>query len=335
MSILDGLDLPVVFAVSAAFVIALYIILDGFDLGVGILLPFASHPADRDIMIRTLAPTWDGNETWLVLGAMVLWTAFPGAFAILIPAHYVPLALMLFGLVLRGVSFGFRAQDDPLRVVWTTTFAGGSALAAFCQGAVLGSFVDGRIRVADGHFAGGPFDWITPFSVVTGFGLVAGYGLLGACWLIWKTEGTTQESSRRLALVTLFLTGAAIALVSVWTPLSVPEIADRWFTLPHMLSLAPLPLIAAVAWVGTLRSLSGPRDWAPFLYAILLFLASLGGLGASVWPYAIPGVLSIWDAASEHRTQVISFFAFAGVVPIILTYVGFSYWTFRGKVGAS
>src|SRR5262249_43598314 len=275
MSILGNLDLPVVFAVSAAFVIALYVILNGFDLGVGILLPFASHQADRDIMIRTLAPNWDGNETWLVLGGMVLWTAFPGAFSILIPAYYVPLALMLFGLVLRGVSFGFRAQGDPLTVVWTITFAGGSAIAAFCQGAVLGSFVGGKIRVAGGHFAGGPLDWITPFSVATGFGLIAGYGLLGACWLIWEAEGTTQKSSRSLALVPLLLTGAAIALVSLWTPLSVPELADRWFTLPHMLSLAPLPLIAAAAWVGTMRSLSGPHDWAPFLCAILLFLASL------------------------------------------------------------
>jgi cytochrome d ubiquinol oxidase subunit II len=335
MNLLDSLDLPVIFAVFAGFVIALYVVLDGFDLGVGILLPFTSHPADRDIMIQTLAPNWDGNETWLVLGAMVLWTAFPGAFTILIPAYYVPLALMLLGLVLRGISFEFRAQGDPLRLVWTTTFAGGSALAAFCQGAVLGSFVVGKIRVTDGHFAGGPFDWITPFSIATGFGLMAGYGLLGACWLIWKTEGTTQKSSRGFAHVTLFITGAAIALVSLWTPLSVPEIADRWFTPSHMLALAPLPLIAAAAWLGTLRSLSGPYDWAPFLCAILLFLASLGGLGASVWPYAIPGVLSIWGAASEHRTQVISFLAFASVVPIILAYVGFSYWTFRGKVGAS
>jgi len=335
MSIVDSLDLPVVFAVSAALVIALYVILDGFDLGVGILLPFASLAADRDVMIRTLAPNWDGNETWLVLGGMVLWTAFPGAFAILIPAYYVPLALMLFGLVLRGVSFGFRAQGGPLRVVWTTAFAGGSAISTFCQGAVMGSFVGAKIRVVDGHFAGGPFDWISPFSIATGFGLMAGYGLLGACWLIWKTGGTTQKSGRRLAFATLLLTGAAIALVSLWTPLSVPEIADRWFTLPHMLSLAPLPLIATAAWIGVLRSLSGPYDWAPFLCTILLFLASLGGLGASVWPYAIPGVLNIWDAASEHRTQVISFCAFAGVAPIILAYVGFSYWTFRGKVGAA
>jgi cytochrome bd ubiquinol oxidase subunit II len=326
MSILANLDLPVVFAVSAGFVIALYVVLDGFDLGVGILLPFASRSADRDIMIRTLAPTWDGNETWLVLGAMVLWTAFPGAFAILIPAYYVPLALMLFGLVLRGVSFGFRSQGGPLRLIWTTAFTGGSAIAAFCQGA---------IRVAEGHFAGGPFDWITPFSVATGFGLAAGYGLLGACWLIWKTEGATQIASRRLAIATLFVTGAAIALISLWTPFSVPAIADRWFTFPHLLSLAPLPLLAAAAWFGVLRSLSGPHDWVPFFCTIVLFLASLGGLGASVWPYAIPGIMTIWEAASEQRTQVIAFFAVAGILPIILAYVGFSYWTFRGKVSAS
>jgi cytochrome d ubiquinol oxidase subunit II len=330
---LASLDLSVVFAVSAAFVIALYVVLDGFDLGVGILFPFAPCSADRDLMIKTLGPVWDGNETWLVLGGMVLWTAFPAAFAILIPAYYVPLALMLFGLVLRGISFGFRSQGSPLKVVWTVAFAGGSALAAFCQGTILGSFVGGRINVVAGHFAGGPFDWINLFSIATGLGVVAGYGLLGSCWLIWKTEGTMQSFGRRVAFATLLLTGAAIVLISLWTPLSVPQIAERWFTVTHMIALAPLPLIALAAWLGVLRSLRGTRDWLPFLCAILLFLASLGGLGASIWPQIVPGVMNIWDASSENRTQVITLSALAGIVPIILAYVGFSYWTFRGKVG--
>ena len=335
MTQFSSIDLSVFFAIAVAVVIALYVILDGFDLGIGILFPLAPRPADRDLMIETLAPIWDGNETWLVLGGMVLLTAFPTAFAILIPAYYVPLALMLFGLVLRGISFEFRAQGGALQLVWTAAFAGGSILAAFCQGAILGSFIGTPIKVADGYFAGGPFDWITPFSVATGFGLIAGYGLLGACWLVWKVDGGLQAFGRKSAVATLVITGAAIALVSVWTPLSVPQIAERWFTMPYFIALAPLPLIAAAAWIGVLRSLSGPRDWLPFLCAIALFLASLGGLGASIWPQIVPGTMDIWTAASEHQTQMIAMFVLAGFVPIILAYVGFSYWTFRGKVRVS
>jgi cytochrome bd ubiquinol oxidase subunit II len=257
-------------------------------------------------MIETLAPVWDGNETWLVLGGMVLLAAFPGAFAILLPAYYVPLALMLFALVLRGISFEFRSQGGPLQVVWTVAFAGGSALAAFCQGAILGSFVGGSLQVVEGRFAGGPFDWLSLFTIVTGLGLVAGYGLLGACWLIWKTEDDTHIFARELAFTTLLSSGAAMVVVSLWTPLSVPQ--------------APLPLIALAAWIGVLRSLWGLRDWVPFLCAIPLFLASLGELGARIWPQAVPGVMTIWEASSAHRTQVVLAGALLGIVPIILAY---------------
>ena len=334
MNSLSNFDFSVAFAVAEAVIIALYVVLDGFDLGVGILFPFAPRPADRDLMIETLAPVWDGNETWLVLGGMVLLTAFPGAFAILLPAYYVPLALMLFALVLRGISFEFRAQGGPLQFAWTVAFAGGSALAAFCQGAILGSFVGGGLHVVGGRFAGGPFDWLNLFSIITGFGVIAGYGLLGACWLIWKTEDDTQIFARELAFTTLLSTGAAIVVVSLWTPLSVPQIAERWFTLPNLFLLAPLPLIALAAWIGVLRSLWGPRDWMPFLCAIPLFLASLGGLGTSIWPQAVPGVMTIWEASSAHRTQVVLSGALLGIVPIVLAYTAFSYWTFRGKMPA-
>jgi cytochrome bd ubiquinol oxidase subunit II len=334
MNTLSSFDYSVAFAVAEAFIIALYVVLDGFDLGVGILFPFAPRPADRDLMIETLAPVWDGNETWLVLGGMVLLGAFPGAFAILLPAYYVPLALMLFALVLRGISFEFRAQGGPLQVVWTVAFAGGSALAAFCQGAILGSFVGGGLHVVGGRFAGGPFDWLNLFSIITGLGVIAGYGLLGACWLIWKTDDDTQIFARELAFTTLLCTGAAIVVVSLWTAFSVPQIAERWFALPNLFLLAPLPLIALAAWIGVLRLLWGSRDWLPFLCAIPLFLASLGGLGASIWPQAAPGVMTIWEASSAHRTQVILSGALLGIVPIVLAYTAFSYWTFRGKIPA-
>jgi cytochrome bd ubiquinol oxidase subunit II len=260
MTSLSNFDFSVAFAVAEAFIIALYVVLDGFDLGVGILFPFAPRPADRDLMIETLAPVWDGNETWLVLGGMVLLTAFPGAFAILLPAYYVPLALMLFALILRGISFEFRAQGGPLQFAWTVAFAGGSALAAFCQGAILGSFVGGGFQVVGGRFAGGPFDWLNLFSIITGFGVIAGYGLLGACWLIWKTKDDTQIFARELAFTTLLSTGAAIVVVSLWTPLSVPQIAERWFALGASRLAAVLvrdPAFSRLPWRAWRQHMAG------------------------------------------------------------------------------
>lgn len=328
------IDLPATFAIALAFVIALYVVLDGFDLGVGILFPFAPRSSERDEMIGTLAPLWDGNETWLVLGGMLLLTAFPKAFAILLPAFYVPLALMLFALILRGISFGFRAQGGRLRIMWSAAFSVGSTLAAFCQGVVLGAFVGGEISVVNGAFAGGPFDWISPFSVLTGLGVCAGYSLLGACWLIWKTEGATQIFGRELAFTSLMLTGIAIGVVSLWTPFAVSSIAERWFAWPNLILLSPLPLFAVVAWVGVWRTIWARRDWLPFVCTVTLFLVSLGGLGASVWPNAVPGTMTIWDAASAARTQSILLISMAAILPIVLGYTAFSYWTFRGKYSA-
>ena len=329
------IDYPVLFALFAALAIGLYVTLDGFDLGVGILFPFAPATATRDAMMRSLAPMWDGNETWLVLGGMVLLAGFPGAFAILLPAFYVPLALMLLGLVLRGVAFEFRSQGGPLELGWTMAFSGGSALAGFCQGAILGAFITGDIAVANGQFAGSPFDWLQLFSVATGLGMVAFYALLGAGWLIWRTDGNTQIFAREIARVGLLATGAAIALGSLWTPLALPSVWARWFTLPGTVYLAPLPILAALAWLTAWRSLWSKREWLPFAATIVLLLTALAGLGISIWPAAIPGVMTIWQAASVHRTQVIVAGAIVVILPVILAYVGFSYWVFRGKIGAS
>jgi cytochrome d ubiquinol oxidase subunit II len=335
MSILSNFDFAVFFAVAAAIVIGLYVALDGFDLGVGILFPLAPRRSDRDVMMESLEPFWDGNETWLVLGAMVLLSGFPLAFAILIPAFYVPIALMLFGLVLRGIAFEFRGQGGSLEIIWTSAFAAGSFIAAFCQGAILGAFVGREIAVVDGRFAGGPFDWFGLFPALTGLGVVAGYGLLGACWLIWKTGGSTQTFGRELALPTLFGVGAAIVAVSLWTPLAVPQVAARWFTWPDMLMLLPLPVITAAAWVGVWMTRWSEREWAPLTLALLLFLASLGGIGASVWPAAVPGVMTIWQASAMHRTQVIVAGLVIVIVPIVLGYMAFGYWVFRGKTKLS
>lgn len=321
-------DFATFFACAAGVVIALYVTLDGFDLGVGILFPFAPRTVDRDIMMRSLAPIWDGNETWLVLGGMVLLAGFPAAFAILLPAFYVPLALMLFGLVLRGISFEFRSQGGIFTIAWTIAFAAGSTLAAFCQGAILGAFLHGDITVVDHHFAGGTFDWLSLFSVATGLGVVAGYALLGAGWLIWRTEGNTQIFAREIARPALLGVGAAIALVSIWTPLTSPHVAARWFAWPSLLMLAPLPLIAGLAWVTAWRGLWGKRAWVPFVAAITLFVMSVAGLGVSVWPEAIPGVMTIWEGGASYRTQVIVAWAIVLIVPLILGYIGFSYHIF-------
>jgi cytochrome d ubiquinol oxidase subunit II len=331
MSMLSGFDFATFFAVGAAITIGLYVALDGLDLGVGILFPFAPRTSDRDLMMTTLEPFWDGNETWLVLGGMVLLAGFPLAFAILLPAFYVPLCLMLFGLVIRGIAFEFRSQGGRFQIAWSTTFAIGSFIAAFCQGAILGAFVGQTIKVSDGAFAGGPFDWLGLFPIATGLGVIAGYGLLGACWLIWKTGGATQQFGRELLLPTLLCVGAAILAISVWTPIARPQLAERWFAWPDSLLLMPLPMIAATAWIAIWLVRWSEREWAPLALSLLLFTAALGGLGVSVWPEAIPGVMTIWQASSMHRTQVIVAGALVVIVPIILAYIGFGYWLFRGK----
>jgi len=335
MNFLSGFDLSIFFAIAAAIVIGLYVTLDGFDLGVGILYPFAPRSDDRDVMMRTLEPFWDGNETWLVMGGMTLLAGFPLAFAILLPAFYVPLWLMLFGLVMRGVAFEFRSQEGTLKEVWSSAFAAGSFIAGFCQGAILGAFVGRGISVADGRFAGGPLDWLGPFSIVTGLGVVAGYALLGSCWLIWKTEGATQTFGRELALPTLWCVGVAIVAVSVWTPFAMPRVDQRWFGWPNTLLLLPLPIIAVAAWLGVLLTRWSSREWAPMASALLLFQISLAGLAVSVWPEAVPGVMTIWQASSMHRTQAIVAGAIVVILPLILAYIAYGYWIFRGKTKAT
>jgi len=328
-------DYATFFAVAAGLVVALYVTLDGFDLGVGILFPFAPRITDRDTMMETLAPTWDGNETWLVLGGMVLLAGFPLAFSILLPAFYIPLFLMLLGLVLRGVAFEFRSQRGAFEMAWSIAFAGGSMLAAFCQGAILGAFIEGGIKVdADHSFVGGAFDWLGLFPLATGLGVVAGYALLGAGWLIWRTGSGTQTFGREIARPALIATVLAIALVSVWTPIGSSYIAARWFAWPGVALLAPLPVLACAAGITVWRSLWGSRDWLPFVAAVVMVLCALIGCGASVWPAAIPGVMTIWEASSAPRTQAIVAPALVVIIPIILAYVVFSYWVFRGKVSA-
>lgn len=316
-----------------AFGIVMYVILDGFDLGIGILLPFARGADQREQMIASVAPVWDGNETWLVLGGVVLFAAFPVAYGILLSAWYVPLTLMLCALVLRGVAFEFR-PEARWKGLWSASFGAGSLLAAFCQGAMLGSFVDG-LRLGGQGYAGGPWDWLSPFSVMTGSAVAAGYALLGATWLILKTEGALQARCYRLAKPLTAVLLGFLAVVSVWTPLGEPAVAARWFSFPAIVWLAPLPLASVAAGVAMWRSLGKRRELAPFVLGVALFLSALVGLVYSLWPYIVPRSLTLWEAASPPATLG---FVLAGVLilmPFVLGYTLHTYRLFRGKTTAN
>jgi len=324
------LDLPLIWAGIIAVGVIMYVIMDGFDLGIGILFPFAPDDRSRDVMMNTVAPIWDGNETWLILGGASLFAAFPVAYAVLLPAFYLPLIIMLLALVFRGVAFEFRFKSRGNRHWWDRAFAYGSMTATFAQGVVLGSFVQG-VDVVNRAFAGSALAWFHPFSLFCGLALMAGYAMLGAGWLIGKTEGSLQEWAYGRMRLAALCTLAAVAIVSLWTPLIHSEIASRWFAWPNLLYLSPVPLLVLlVAW-RLYRALERREHWSPFLLTLVLFILSYAGLAISLFPYVIPPEITIWDAASPRSSQL---FLLAGTVvllPIILGYTGYSYWVFRGK----
>jgi cytochrome d ubiquinol oxidase subunit II len=323
--------LPMVLGLAVAFSVVMYVVMDGFDLGIGILLAFAPSGDDRGTMINSIAPFWDGNETWLVLGGTLLIAAFPLAYATLLPAFYVPLMTMLFALVFRGVAFEFRFRANRFRTLWDNAFAGSSLIATFCQGLVLGAFING-IPVAGGAFRGGALDFLSPFAVVCGLGFLAGYALLGATWLILKATGTTAGFGRAAARFALPATLTFIAIVSIWTPLAYPHIADRWFSWPNIAYLSPVPIVTAGVAYGEYRAITGSRERLPFLLAIALFLLAFLGLSISLWPYAVPYVATLWQAASSRATLAFVGIGTAIIVPIVLGYFEFAYWVFRGKI---
>ncbi len=311
----------------------LYVLLDGFDLGVGILYGFAPDRDARNLVMNSIAPVWDGNETWLVLGGVALLAAFPLAFAIILPAVYFPILIMLLALVFRGVAFEFRYRDAEHRTFWDHAFCYGSALGAFAQGVVLGAFVQG-FEIDGRHFAGHSLDCFTPFSIVTGLALVLGYALLGAGWLVLKTEGPLQAWARRLGRYALIGVLAAIVAVSLWTPSMQTEIAARWFSWPNVAFLAPVPIVTAlIAWLEW-RALNSRSEAAPFVFAILLFVMSYLGIAISLFPMIVPYKYTIWEAASSQATQAFLLVGTLFLLPIILMYTGWSYWVFRGKVRA-
>jgi cytochrome d ubiquinol oxidase subunit II len=321
--------LPVIWAALIGTAVAMYVILDGFDLGIGILFPYAASERERDQMMNSVAPFWDGNETWLILGGGGLLVAFPKGYSVIMPAFYLPIIIMLLALVLRGVAFEFRWVSHS-RSFWNMAFAFGSTVAALCQGAILGGLIQG-VKVENGAFAGGPFDWATPFALLCAIGVVIGYALLGATWLIVKTDGEVEARGRRQARVLLLLVLVFMVAVSLWTPIAFERIATRWFSYPNIAFLWVVPVITAIVayldwhWIHE-------REVMPFLASIVLFLLGYLGLVISVFPYMVPTSLTIWDAAAVPASQIFMLLGTVALLPLILCYTGFVYWLFRGKV---
>lgn len=325
--------LPVIWAGLIGTAVAMYVILDGFDLGIGILFPFARNETQRDQMMRSIAPFWDGNETWLVLGGGGLLVAFPLAYSIIMPAVYLPVIVMLLALVFRGVAFEFRWVAKPHHQLWDIAFAGGSIVASFMQGVILGALLHG-IEVGNNAYAGGTFDWVSLFSILTGLAVVAGYALLGATWLVMKTDGAVQAKAREQAKLLLPVVLAALAIVSLWTPLAIPRIYERWFTLPNFFWLSPVPLLTAYAAWSCWSGLQKGEDTRPFVSTIALFLLGFIGLAASNLPLIVPPSIDVWQAAAHPSSQLFMLVGVLILLPIILAYTAFVYYTFRGKVRA-
>jgi cytochrome d ubiquinol oxidase subunit II len=324
------LDVPLIWAGIIGVAVAMYVILDGFDLGVGILFPFAHDERERDQMMTSIAPFWDGNETWLVLGGVGLLVAFPPAYAVIMPALYLPVIVMLLALVFRGVTFEFRTIARR-KNRWIAVFAGGSTVAAFSQGVILGGLIQG-INVENGQFAGSPLDWATPFALLCGLGVTAGYALLGATWLVMKTEGELATRSRAHAKALLLAVLGFMAIVSLWTPLAFPRIYERWFSMPNILFLWWVPLVTAFIAFAAWKWLDQGHGARPFCAAIALFLLGYLGLVISTFPYLVPPSLTIWETAAAPEAQIFALIGTLIMLPIILGYTVFIYWVFRGKV---
>ena len=326
------MDLTVVWAGIIAFAVFAYVVMDGFDLGIGVLFPTFAVGPERDRAMNAIAPVWDGNETWLVLGGGGLLAAFPLAYAVVLPATYPLVIAMLLGLVFRGVAFEFRWRDPRHRAFWDFAFSAGSLTAGLAQGMILGALLQG-IDIAGRGYAGSWWDWLTPYTLLTGIGTVAGYALLGATWLNWKLDGEGQAHARKLAFKAAIATLVLLAVVSAYTPFLDGHYFSRWLTMPGLLLTAPVPFLTALAALFLFRGLAGGRELLPFLMALALFALGMAGLGISMWPHVVPPSLTIWDAAAPPRSQAFMLIGVALTMPLIIGYTAWAYWVFRGKVG--
>ena len=328
------LDLPLIWGVIIAMAIFLYVLLDGFDLGIGIIFPFAPSDKCRDRMMNSIAPFWDGNETWLVLGGGGLFAAFPLAYSILLPAFYIPIIVMLLGLIMRGVAFEFRFKaEGKMRRFWDDMFHFGSLIAGFFLGIILGSFVQG-VKVDGRNFVGGPLDWVSGFSIMVGIAVVFGYALLGSTWLVMKTEDITQEWSRKVANYALIFVGIFMLLVSGIMPSLNEQIRIFWFATPNFYFLLPIPLITIFLFVVLWRDLKNLKsEYRPFFSAIAIFLMGYFGIAISLYPWIVPFKYDIWQAAASAPSLSLMLVGVVPMLPIILSYTAYSYFIFRGKSG--
>jgi cytochrome bd ubiquinol oxidase subunit II len=327
-----GIDLPPIWIMIIAFGLMMYVVMDGFDLGIGILFPFVGDRGDRDTMINTVAPVWDGNETWLVLGGAALLAAFPLAYSVLLSALYLPLFGMLAGLIWRGVAFEFRFKaHEPHKPFWDKAFCWGSYIATFSQGVCLGAFING-FKVTGPSYMGGALDWLTPFSLFTGAGLVVAYALLGCTWLIMKTDGSLQRRMIVLARPATLALLTVIGIVSLWTPLTHAAVAARWFTVPNLFFFAPVPVLVLATAAAILAVLKRKPHAAPFLLTLFLLLLGYSGFAISLWPNIIPPSVSIRDAAAPPESMGFTLVGALLIIPVILAYTAWSYFVFRGKV---
>src|SRR5580693_752233 len=325
------IDLPTIWAGIIGFGVFLYVMLDGFDLGIGLIFPFFIREGEREVMLNTVAPVWDGNETWLVLGGACLYGVFPIAYSTLLPAVYLPATGMLCGLIFRGVAFELRGKARRTQSLWDLAFILGSGTATFCQGLILGTLLQG-IRVVDGRFAGDPFGWVSPFPVFCGLGLLVTYATLGCGWLVMKTDGDLQRRMRMLLKPSSIVLLAIIGVISLWTVLGQPAVAQRWFGGHNFLYFAPVPLLVLACVVGIFRSADSGHDARAFILMEAIIFLGYSGLLISIFPNIVPPTLSIWAASAPRSSQIFVLVGTVIVLPIILFYTALSYWVFRGKV---
>jgi cytochrome d ubiquinol oxidase subunit II len=325
------MDLVTVWACLLAFTIFLYIVLDGFSLGVALLFPTARNEGERDLIMGSISPVWDANQTWLVFGGGTVFAAFPAVYGILFSAMYIPLLTFLFGLIFRGITFEFRANATR-KGPWNMAFFLGSLIAVIAQGLTLGGIISGP-EVRGGHFAGGPLDWLNPFSITVGIALVAGYVLLGSTYLIIKTTGPVQQRAYQHASKAAWLVLGFQALVTFWTPAHYPAILSNWLSPPLLYFIWTFPFMGLVAFFVLIKSLKKRHEVEPFVCSVVLFLAGYLGLAASLYPYAVPPNITFRESAAQTETLRFTLWGAMIVLPVVLAYTAYSYSVFRGKVG--
>ena len=325
------IDLVLVWVGIIGLGVLIYVILDGFDLGIGILFPFIKDHQERDVMMNTVAPVWDGNETWMVLGGAGLYAAFPLVYSTVLSALYLPITFMVVALIFRGVAFEFRFKATRTKYLWDQAFIWGSILSSFFQGVILGAYIQG-IETTNGIYSGGGWDWLTPFSIFSGIGVVAMYATLGCGWLIMKTDAKLQKQMYKFMPKLLIALLLIFAGVSLYTPMTHPEIADRWFSLPNFLYFSPVPVLVLIFVGLILKSCNQKHDSKPFIYTLALVFLAFTGFVISLWPNIIPPSVTIWQAAAPESSLKFTLVGAVILIPIIIAYTFLSYWVFRDKV---